>query len=727
MLFLLFIHMQATAKNDIKTVIVGTVYNIFHDEFETDQEFYTQIDQDFSNMKAANISHVLIFPMSQWNPDTKQLLWERTDYVIKKIENLSMKFVPLMLKEEQNSHYFPIWKFQEIQGVWNKHHDTNGNKNTRQNVDFANPNIYPEVESYFKAVIERYGSSPALSFYNIWNEPHYRSTAPHVIKRYRLWLKEKYKNLPNIRRAWGEEYTSWEQITPFLNDNWDSSMPQIDWVMFQNELNGILLSELISTLRKYDTTHPVNANPVSTPLANFSDYGFYNTDNWPIAAHGDFHGISYYPDIWERSHNLTPHPFWLHNLAFNAVRNAAGEKNYILTELFTNTQNGLALNGYQSKSDITLLAWTALANNAKGMIYWKWLPFMRGRQSLGRGLTQVNGDLAPRGEAVKDLANIIKQHGDMLYKAKLAPAKAAVLLDMVGIVKTLEQSTEEATKKYAFESNAGIFKALFEANIELDILRADRGITAQDLSRYKIIYLSFQVVIRENISAQLKVFVENGGTLVADARTATLNEIDIAYRESPGAGLDKVFGAKRLDWLGKKGWFKVNMHKSSSIKGFDGQFFKEKWHVYPETEILASFADDDTPAFIKNRYGKGAAFLSATPLGASYYNDPKNPVGALITHLALEAGATPYASFSSKKDHTLNLKMHTYKNDQLLYVINDENVKKSGRIKINTDKIEINSITNIINGNRVEFSQKKNLITVDTTINNNEIMVLLIQ
>ena len=726
LIFSFFFSLSLNAQT-LETIIVGTVYNIFHDEFKTDEAFFQQVDRDIENMKAAHINHVLIFPMSQWDPETKQLLWKRTDYLIKKIEALNMKFIPLMLKEEQNSHYFPIWKFQEIKGLWDEYYSENGNKNTRENVDFADPRIFPEVEKYFKAVIERYGKSKALSFYNVWNEPHYKHDSPHVIERYRKWLKEKYENLSGIRRSWGEEYTSWDQVTPFLNDNWDSTMPQIDWILFQNELNGILLGELISTLRKYDTIHPVNANPVSTPMANFNEYGFYNTDNWPIAEQGDFHGISYYPDIWERANDLTPHPFWLHNLTFNTIRSAAGDKNYMLTELFTNTQNGLALNGYLTKDFMHLLAWTALANDCKGMIYWKWLPFMRGRQSLGRGLSQVNGDLAPRGEAVKELAELMEKYGEMLYDAKLNKPEAAVLLDMVGILKTLEQSTEGATKKYAFESNAGVFKALYEANISVDVLRTDRRITIDGLKDYKIIYLPFQVVIREKTAKLLKEFVKEGGTIVADARTATLNEIDIAYQTSPGAGLDEVFGAERLDWEGKKGWFTVEMNGNGQIHEFEGQFFKEKWKVHPEAKVLATFKEDKTPALLANSFGKGKAILSAVPLGASYYNKEENPVGRLLSHFALQAGVSPDAVFISPADEYLNLKLHNSKNSYILYVINDENALKKGVIKINVKKEKIKSVKNLLVDKKINFTQNAETIAIDVQVNGNEVMVLMIE
>ena len=372
-------------------IIVGTVYNIFHEEYETDRQFFDQVDKDICSMKDANIDHVLIFPMSQWDPESKRLMWKRTDHLVKQIETAGMKFVPLMLKEEQCRHYFPVWKFKEIDGMWEQYQQRNGKNNNRDDIDFADPKVFHLVEEYFRAVITRYGKSPALSFYNIWNEPHYNSDADHVLKRFRKWLQKKYVSLTKLRTAWGDDYTDWNQVSPFLTETWYSSLPRIDWILFRNELNGQLLGELITILRKYDSTHAVNANPVGTPFTNFGNFGHYNTDNWTFAPYNDLNGISYYPDALEREQDGEACPFWLHNYTFNTIRCASGEKNYILTEVFTNAQNGLALNGYLTKKDVSLLAWIALANDCKGLIYWKWEPFMRGRQSLGRGLCTADG------------------------------------------------------------------------------------------------------------------------------------------------------------------------------------------------------------------------------------------------------------------------------------------------------------------------------------------------
>ena len=712
-----------------QSIIVGTVYNIFHEEFATDEEFFHQVDKDVALMKESNITHVMIFPMSEWDPETKQLRWTRTDYLVKKIEAARLKFIPLMLKEEQCSHYFPIWKFKEIKGLWQERNVDNGNKNNRQDVDFADPRIYPLLEEYFRQVIGRYGTSPALSFYNIWNEPHYHSDAEHVVERFRGWLQRKYGTIGALRRAWGKEYVDWSEVSPFLADNWNSSMPQIDWAVFRSELDGDLMAQLVSTLRKYDKDHPVNANPVSTPWANFGNFGSYNVDGWAIAEHEDIHGISYYPDGWEREHNLEPCPYWLHNLAFNTIRSGSGEKNFILTEVYTNAQNGLALNGYLTPDQVKDLAWTALSNDCKGMIYWKWLPFMRGRQSLGRGLCQVDGDLAPRGEAVKEIGAVMQKYGKLIFNAHLKKAKAAILVDIVGLLKCLEQGAEPSTNKFMYESNAGVFKALYESNISVDMVRMDRPLSLETLKKYKIVYLPFQIVMRKQTAELLKAYVRQGGWIVADARTATLDELDFAYRVSPGAGLDELFGATRPDWTGGKTYYKIHMSdaKDHPAFDFDGRYFRDKLQVNDEAEIMGTFVDNGEPAMIRHRYGMGTAILSAVPLGASYYDRPNDPANRILVNAALDAGAAPDARFIAKGSDFLSLKVHVAGSNLIVYAINSEARPVSGTISANTEGKRIATVTNLITGKGVVFVQNEQGIEIPAEASPYEVSVYLLE
>ena len=712
-----------------KSIIVGAVYNLFAEEFPTDRNYFEQVDKDMALMESCNINHVMIFPMGDWNPNTKQIDWTRTDYLVSKIGLAQMKFVPVLLKEEQCFEYFPIWKFREIPGMWDEYNKNDGGKNNRDNVDFADPRVYPVLEEYFREVIARYRENPALGFYNIWNEPHYSSTAPQVIDEFRNWLRMKYDSLSALQRSWGIEYDSWDEVSPFLTGNWKSSMPQIDWTLFRNELNGILLDKLLKTLRQYDSIHAVNANPVGTTWANFSPLGGYDIDNWAVSGRDDISGISYYPDQWERNHNLQPCPFWLHNLTFNTIRCAAGTKPYILTEFYTNQQNGLSLNGYLTKELASLLAWTALANNCKGIIYWKWQPFMRGRQSLGRGLIRADGTLAPSGEAVGEFGKVIKKYGETLYNAQLEKPKVAILLDIVGLIKTLEQTTEMATNKFMYESNAGLFKALYEGDISADVLRTDRRLTLEDLKSYKILFLPFQIVMRQDVAELLKEYVKQGGWVVADARTATVNELDFAYRISPGAGLDSLFGAVRTSWVADKGSSRVRVRRIGDEKPFtfEGKYFRESLRPVGNLKTLGTYEGTDEPALVMNWYGNGTAVLSAVPLGASYLDNPDNPIKELILYLVREAGAAPDAEFISKTNGFVDLKIHDLAEKRIVYLINSEDFLKTGRLEVNVGNLKVREVRDILSEKMCPFKQNGGKLSLPLAIPPNRAMVLFVE
>ena len=139
-----------------------------------------------------------------------------------------------------------------------------------------------------------------------------------------------------------------------------------------------------------------------------------------------------------------------------------------------------------------------------------------------------------------------------------------------------------------FESNAGLFKALYENNITVDMVRMDRNLDLQMLKAYKIIYLPFQIVMRRGVADMLKAYVRQGGWVVADARTATLDELDFAYRTSPGAGLDELFGAVRPDWTGQKKYFnvKINGENGRPAFEFEGKYFRDELRLTGHAKVL---------------------------------------------------------------------------------------------------------------------------------------------
>ncbi len=706
-----------------ESIIYGTVYNIFHDRYKTDDIYKSFVDKDIQAIKDANFNLVMPFPFGQWNAESQKQDWARTDYLVNKLEENNLMLFPIMLKSTHRA-YLPTWKWLEIKDGIREFPEVS---RINEDVKYMHPEILKSIDDYFGSVADRYGKSPSMVGYNIWNETHYESIDEITIPKFREWLKEKYGTLAELNRVWADDYSSWDQITPLLRRNWESSMSIIDWDLFRFSNNGDIAEWCYTTMRKYDKQHFMSINTVGTVINN-PGKNQWSVDGRQIAPFTDVFGISFYPDKYYNI-NKKPMPAWLYNCIYDVTRCDAGDKPFFLVEAQTNQQNGMGLFQFLSYDDIHLMSWLAFADDCKGIIFWKWKPFYRGQQAFGRGLTKANGELAPRGQAAKDVGSVLKKYSKVIHDAKMKPAEAAILYDIVALHKSLEAATQPAgghesahsTGYFMNESFEGTYKALWDENISVDIVRTDMSVTPEMLKKYKILYLPYQLVIRQNIADMLKQYVANGGTVVADARTAIMDELDFGYELNPGAGLDELFAARRLDLFAAQKSFDVeltsNIDTKNLQKGFvyQGLYFHENLEVKEGGKILAVFTDTNEPALVYNKYGKGNAYLSAVPLGGSNYKNNES-TGELISGLALKAGVNPTAILG-EKSKGLTVKVHTTKNNGLLvYVVNTSDEIYAGDVLVANSLETYKSAINLLDDQAVKFEMKDKCVKFNVAL-----------
>ena len=101
--FLLFSRTMAQVKMP-ETIIYGTVYNIFHDEYNSDELYMETVNKDIKAIKNANFNLVMPFPFGQWNDETKKQDWRRTDYLVNQIEENKLMLFPIMLKSTHRAY-----------------------------------------------------------------------------------------------------------------------------------------------------------------------------------------------------------------------------------------------------------------------------------------------------------------------------------------------------------------------------------------------------------------------------------------------------------------------------------------------------------------------------------------------------------------------------------------------------------------------------------------------
>lgn len=692
-----------------ETIVYGTVYNIFHDEYSTDELYENTVARDMAAIKDANFNLVMPFPFGQWNSETRKQDWKRTDFLVEKLEENNLSLFPIMLKSTHRA-FLPTWKWLEIEDGIREFPEVS---RTNEDVKYMHPEILKSIDNYFESVAKRYAKSPSLVGYNIWNETHYESIDEITIPKFRNWLKEKYGTLAALNRVWADDYSSWEQITPLLRRNWESSMPVIDWDLFRFANNGDIAEWCYNTMRKYDREHFMSTNTVGTVINN-PDKNQWSVDGRRIAPHTDVFGISFYPDKYYNI-NKKPMPYWLYNCIYDVTRCDAGDKPFFLVEAQTNQQNGMGLFQFLDYDDIHLMSWLAFADDCKGIIFWKWKPFFRGQQAFGRGLTMYNGDLAPRGQAAKDVGAVLKKHGKLLHDAKMKPAEAAILYDIVALHKSLEAAVRpagghesaQATGYFMNESFEGTYKALWDENISVDVIRTDMPVSLEMLKKYKILYMPYQLVIRQNVAELLKQYVAEGGTIVADARTAIMDELDFGFELNPAAGLDELFGARRLDLFSADKRFDLQITSGdefNSVKkgyAYQGIYYREKLEIYKGSKVIAEYTDTHEPALVMNQFGKGKAILSAVSLGGSN-NSGISASGRIVSDLASKAGVIPTATLENE-NLGIAVKVHTVNDGGLLvYVVNTSDSAYEGEIAVPGVTQKFQSATNLIDDKSIE-------------------------
>lgn len=115
-------------------------------------------------------------------------------------------------------------------------------------------------------------------------------------------------------------------------------------------------------------------------------------------------------------------------------------------------------------------------------------------------------------------------------------------------------------------------------------------INKEIINRYKVLFVPFQVVIRKSIAELLEEYVKQGGSLIMDARSATIDELDFAFEESPGLKLSELFAAKRVDWTAANKWYSIKS-EIKSLPNLQAKWFREELVAGKFAEILATFSD----------------------------------------------------------------------------------------------------------------------------------------
>ncbi|MFB3922228.1 MAG: beta-galactosidase [Terriglobia bacterium] len=555
-----------------------------------------------------------------------------------------------------------------------------------------------EIVKFLHALSERANRSPALYGWDVWSEPHVINWAefpylsnpefcfcPSSQARFREWLKAKYGTLDALNAAWYRGFERWEQVEPPRGSTILSYTDYLDWRTFiQDKLAGDLKTR-VDSVRSADLTHPITSHAAVPGLFTSPADGYGDPDDWKMAATADYFGTSIYP---KHAASTRPWPYTMIAAALDFTRSSGRSygKGFWIGEL----QAGQGVTGMRIADavvphDLEFWLWKVLSHGARQISIYAWYPMSSGYESNGYGLINLDGTLTERARAAGRVAQIIAHNAVEIRQCAPAPAEVAILYNRLSSMVGGAQSSLSKLGNAERDSLMGLHRAFFEEQIPVDFVHQD-DVVQNRLARYKVVFLPFPVMLSKNVGEGVARYIENGGTVVAEARLAWNDERGFSSDRVPGFGLDEVFGAKeklirpveKARILAAAG---TNLPGWAAGEAALAEAFEEDLDPGAKARVLAKFSNGE-PAIVENHYGKGRAILVGSFPAMSYQREHDPSTKRLLLALARSAGIAPEVRVSGAGTSEMEVRRLTSDRVQILFAFNHAKAPAEASISI---------------------------------------------
>lgn len=415
----------------------------------------------------------------------------------------------------------------------------------RQNMNLASPAYRFHCERVIRRVIGRYADHPAVTGYQIDNEPGVELLDnDDVFHGFVDWVRHTYGDLESVNEVWGLEF--WSQRLSSWADLWrpaGNTNPGYDlaWRRYQAHVVSDFIAWQADIVRGYAhhdqflTTCLVGAHGRSTADRIAINAALdVPTDNVYVATQ---EGLRLPPpedpSRWGPFFMSDGGVWSLHQHA-DMARSTNG-RDFLVTETNGRAIGDSATNLPAYDGQLRLIAHTLAARGARLVAYWHWQTNESGHEQYWSGV--LGHDLEP-GRAYEEVAHIGRElaaHGDLLDSMQ-ADADIALLYSQ--------------DSKYAFEASPPLmavdgsgadpasyqrifdtcYQAFFSAGAQLGVVHP-----GQHLDGYAAVVVPALYVAREELLEELVTYAAGGGHLVVTFRSGYVDEHARARRmRGPG-------------------------------------------------------------------------------------------------------------------------------------------------------------------------------------------------
>ncbi len=472
------------------------------------------------------------------------------------------------------------------------------------------------------------------------------------------WLKLKYETVERLNSElglhyWGQVVSSFDQVPmPMYAPTAHNPALALDWARFSSDTIVAFITMQADLLREQTPDIPVTTN-LRALLRRF--------DHFDIAKVVDFVSVESNAAIKSKAAELACDIDILRSLKKEDIRTPDGDNGFWVIEQKAGQVNWQDVNSLVRPGVIRLFTYQLLSRGAAGVFYYHW------RQSR-IGFEKFFGAVLPHHVQVTN--RVYKEICQVGEEVKmLAPAlKDTKVVAEACILYTHDndwalQQPMQPNKHFNLRAHIQLFyTALHDRNISVDFARP-----FEDLSKYKLVFAPSLHLLAGGEADMLKLYVQNGGTLVGTFNTGLIDEHSMAPVTGFPLHLTDLFGLEVLE-------FDPLPPGEENHLTFKGAFPSS--HLHParlwcdiiepkECQVLATYAKDfysGKPAMTMNTFGLGKAVYIGTQSHQHFYYD-------LVTWLRQMCNLHPLL----KVPDTVQVSMREKEGTKVYFLLNHQN------------------------------------------------------
>jgi beta-galactosidase len=478
---------------------------------------------------------------------------------------------------------------------------------------------------YSKAIVENMakalGSHSQLIAWQIDNGigAHHTEAAFNEDTRrdWHFWLEEKYKTIERLNnelglRHWGQIVRDWKEVPmPMAAPTQHNPALVLDWNRFCSDTIVQFTKMQADILRELTPECPVTTN--LRPL-------IHRFDHFDLAQQLDFVSIESKAAIRAKPAELACEIDMLRSLKKSDVRTPEGDAGFWVIEQKAGNVNWQEVNALVRPGVLRMFTYQLVSRGATAVLFFRWRQPRFGTEKFHGAVLPHKA--SPEGRIFKEIAQI----GDEMkllapgLQGTYVQAEACILYSHDN--DWVLQQPNQPNKFFNLREHIQLFyTALHDRNISVDFARP-----SEDLSKYKLVIAPSLHLLSGAEADMLKLYVQNGGTLVATFNTGLVDEHCIAPDSGYPHDLTDLFGMEVTE-------FDTLPESEENHLTFKGAFPTS--HLHParlwcdliepkDCQVLSTYAKDfysGKPAMTMHSFGLGKAIYIGTQSHQHFYGD----------------------------------------------------------------------------------------------------------